>query len=95
MNLLPTPRSLQKRPGSFLLPKQKPLTAIKAIRTGTAPNHPEGYTLTITKKGIEISFRETGGLRAATATLRQILRQFGHRLPCLQITVRRSPSSVR
>ena len=85
MNLLPTPRSLQKRPGSFLLPKQKPLTAIKAIRTGTAPNHPEGYTLTITKKGIEISFRETGGLRAATATLRQILRHFGHRLPCLQI----------
>ena len=33
----------------------------------------------------KISFRETGGLRAATATLRQLLRQYGRRLPCLKI----------
>ncbi|HET7624751.1 MAG TPA: family 20 glycosylhydrolase [Verrucomicrobiae bacterium] len=45
----------------------------------------EFYTLTISKTGIEISFRETGGLRAATTTLRQLLRQFGRKLPCLKI----------
>ena len=51
----------------------------------SAPDHPEGYALTISKTGIEISFRETGGLRAATATLRQLLREYGRRLPCLNI----------
>jgi hypothetical protein len=85
MNLLPFPRSLKRRTGIFLLPKQKPLGAIKVIRTHSAPDHPEGYALTISKNGIEISFRETGGLRAATATLRQLLREYGRRLPCLRI----------
>jgi hypothetical protein len=41
--------------------------------------------LTISKAGIEISCREIGGLRAATATLRQLLREYGRRLPCLAI----------
>jgi len=45
----------------------------------------EFYALTISKNGIEISFREAGGARAATATLRQLLRQYGRRLPCLKI----------
>jgi len=85
MNLLPSPRSLKRRPGIFLLPKQKPLNGIKVVRTNTAPNHPEGYALTISKSGIEISFREIGGLRAATATLRQLLREHGRKLPCLKI----------
>src|SRR5664279_3957966 len=65
MNLLPCPRSLKILRGTFTLPKQKPLAAIKVVRTHSAPNHPEGYALTISKTGIEISFRETGGLRAA------------------------------
>ena len=85
MNLLPAPRSLKLLRGTFTLPKQKPLAAIKVVRTNSAPNHPEGYALTISKNGIEISFRETGGLRAAAATLRQLLRQYGRRLPCLRI----------
>jgi len=85
MNLLPFPRSLQRRPGIFLLPKQKPLASIRVVRTNSAPNHPEGYSLTISKSGIEISFRETGGLRAAAATLRQLLREYDRRLPCLKI----------
>ena len=85
MNLLPIPCSLQRRPGIFLLPKQKPLAAIKVVRTQTAPNHPESYALTISKSGIEISFRETSGLRAATATLRQLLREYGRHLPRLKI----------
>ncbi len=85
MNLLPTPRSLKKRPGNFLLPKHQPLSAIKVIRTDSAPGHPEGYALDISTAGVEISFREQGGLRAATATLRQLLREYGRRLPCLHI----------
>ena len=85
LNLLPTPRSLKILRGTFTLPKLKPLAAIKAIRSNSAPNHPEGYALTISKNGIEISFREAGGLRAANATLRQLMRERGRRLPCLHI----------
>lgn len=54
-------------------------------RNKSGPGHPEGYGLTISKNGIEIAVRDTGGLRAAAATLRQLLRQHGRRLPCLQI----------
>jgi hypothetical protein len=75
LNLLPCPRSLKRLPGTFTLPKEKPLTAIKVVRNQSAPNHPEGYTLTIYKSGIEIAVREVGGLCAATATLRQIIRE--------------------
>src|SRR5271154_1246614 len=85
LNLLPCHRSLKILRGTFTLPKQKPLAAIKVVRANAAPNHPEGYTLTISKNVIEISFRETGGLRAAAATLRQLLREHGRRLPCLRI----------
>jgi hypothetical protein len=85
MNLLPAPRSLLKRPGSFRLPPQKPLSAIKIVRSFSAPNHPEGYALTINRDGVLIEFRETPGLRAAAATLRQLLREYGRKLPCLKI----------
>src|SRR6516164_3088746 len=83
--LLPRPRSLRIRAGKLILPKEKPLASLKLTRKGLTPDHPEGYVLEISKSGIEISFHETGGLRAATATLRQLLRQFGHRLPYLNI----------
>ena len=84
-NLLPRPRSLKVRAGKFILPKKNPLALLKVVRASSAPDHPEGYALTISKSGIEISFREAAGWRAATATLRQLLRQFGRRLPCLKI----------
>ena len=84
-NLLPIPRSLKILRGTFTLPQQKPLAAIKVVRTQSAPDHPEGYALAISKNGIEISFRETAGLRAAATTLRQLLREYGRRLPCLRI----------
>jgi len=45
----------------------------------------EAYRLTINATGIRIEFAETGGLRAAVATLRQLQRQYGRRLPCLVI----------
>ena len=71
--------------GTYSLPKQKLLSAIKIIRTDDAPKPAEGYDLAVSKKGIEILFRETAGLRAASATLRQLLREYGRTLPCLKI----------
>ena len=85
LNLLPAPRSLKLLPGTFSLPKKRPLDCIRAIRTKSTPPHPESYSLTIDKNGITISFREPAGLRAATATFRQLLREYRRRLPCLQI----------
>ena len=85
LNLLPAPRSLKLLRGTFTLPGQKPLNAIRVVRTHNAPAQPEGYALNISKTGIEISFRETAGLRAAAATLRQLLRENGRHLPCLKI----------
>ena len=67
------------------MPDRRPRSNHLSSQDNSAPDHPEGYALTISKSGIEISFRETGGLRAATATLRQLLRQYGRRLPCLKI----------
>jgi hypothetical protein len=85
LNLLPAPRSLKMRAGKFILPKKQPLNIIKVVRTSAAPNHPEGYELAISKNDIKISFRETVGLRAAAATLQQLLREYGRTLPCLKI----------
>lgn len=67
------------------MPKSGPLAAIKAERTDSASDHPEGYALTISKSEITINFRATPGLRAAMATLRQLIREYGRRLPCLSI----------
>lgn len=85
MNLLPFPRTLKSRRGIFILPKHRPLAAIHVTRTEAAPDHPEGYTLRIDRTGVLIQYREVGGLRAAGATLRQLLREYGRALPCLQI----------
>jgi hypothetical protein len=85
LNLLPAPRSLKRLPGYFVIPKQDYQTAIKVVRTRTAPDHPDGYTLTINKTGVKTEFREPSGLRAAIATLRQLMREHGRRLPCLNI----------
>ena len=85
LNLLPAPRHLKLGAGIFLLPRHQPLSVIQVVRTDAAPAHPEGYALTINRAGMRIEFRESGGLRAATATLRQLLRAHGRRLPFLKI----------
>lgn len=144
MNLLPAPRSLKRRAGIFLLPKQATLELdaslksvearaiaqrleawsaglqpgpsaiqietrrsgnrrsadIRAVRSpafrrspaaGNNPNRlkaelqPDFYALTIDQRGVLIEFREIAGLRAAIATLRQLLHEHGRRLPCLHI----------
>lgn len=143
MNLLPTPRSLKRRAGSFLLPKRTTVELdaspnseeariivarlqdwsadlrpgstlihfnprpvgdrrsadIRAIRSPAFRRHPtparpdrlkpelhaEFYTLAIDRRGVLIEFNEPAGLRAAVATLRQLLREHGRRLPCLRV----------
>lgn len=64
-----------------------------AVQSEFAPNHPEGYALTIKKSGIQILYRQEAGLRAALATLTQLLSQFHRRLPCL--TIRDYPDFAR
>ena len=62
-----------------------PPATIRAVRSKSAPTHAGGYKLTIDRNGVRIEFRETPGLHAAVATLRQLLRQYGRHLPCLKI----------
>ena len=81
--------------GTFILRQRRSPTRYGKLEDGaptirfrqshSAPDHPESYALIIAPKGIEIVFREASGLRAATVTLHQLLRQFGRRLPCLKI----------
>lgn len=126
MNLVPFPRSLQRRSGVFNLPTECsihfpggadlpvalrlqaaarlassnltittgsviPAKAAIVCRKRTSPSkHPSAYELSIRKSGITITYGESDdftqdGLRAAIATLRQLLREFGRRLPCLEI----------
>jgi hexosaminidase len=74
-------------------PSRRDKSAIRAIQSESAPNHSEGYTLTIRKSGIQICYREEAGLRAAFATLRQLLREYRRQLPCL--TIRDYPDFAR
>jgi hypothetical protein len=85
MNLLPYPRVLKRRAGVFILPDERPLSAIKVVQTDSEPGHPEGYAIKIDRRGVQLRFREKAGLRAASATLRQILREYGRKLPYLTI----------
>jgi hexosaminidase len=66
-------------------PSEHPRLAIRAFRGTEAPDHPEGYALIICKNGVTIQHREVAGLRAAVATLRQLMREYGRRLPHLVI----------
>jgi hexosaminidase len=59
--------------------------SIRAVQSESVPAHAEGYALTIIRTGIEMRYRELPGLRAALATLGQLLREYHRRLPCLRI----------
>jgi hypothetical protein len=83
--LLPYPRSLKLTRGTFLFPKGDSLSGVECIHSDRAPSNPEGYNLTISPSGVRIESREPGGLRAAVATLNQLLRQYERKLPCLKI----------
>ncbi len=62
-----------------------PRPAIRAALDGSASDHTGGYKLKISRRGVEIGHRDEEGLRAAAATLRQLIREYGRRLPCLTI----------
>ncbi len=66
-------------------PPEHPRLVMRAIQSPAAPDHAEGYTLHIGAQGITIHYRQEGGLRAAVATLRQLVREHGRRLPRLVI----------
>jgi hypothetical protein len=62
----------------------------KVLPTFTATRNPdlrrpEEYKLEIAPSAITVEFGDPAGLRAAVATLRQLWREYGRRLPCLQI----------
>src|SRR6266850_6174305 len=64
---------------------QHPRLAIRALRSSAAPSEKQGYRLDITSSGVLLHYRDEGGLRAGAATLRQLLREYGRRLPCVII----------
>ncbi len=66
-------------------PRKSALPSICAVQSDGAPAEPAGYALKINARGVDIQFRTPDGLRAAVATLRQLLRECGPRLPCLEI----------
>jgi hexosaminidase len=66
-------------------PAAHPRLAIRAFQSESAPNHPEGYVLTVAARGVALAYREAGGLRAGIATLRQLFREYGRQLPRLSI----------
>lgn len=125
MNLLPYPRSLERRPGYCEIPEraavhlgstlprdallsagtrlqeaalaagckleivtgpaEHPRLAIRVVKSTDAPPQSEGCALTINSRLVALHYRDVGGLRAGVATLRQLLREYGRRLPQLQI----------
>src|SRR5205823_11294164 len=74
-------------------PPEHPRLAIRALQSTAAPAHAEGYTLLIGPRGVTIHYRDEGGLRTAVATLRQLLRECGRRLP--RLTIRDYPDFGR
>jgi hypothetical protein len=66
-------------------PPEHPRLAMRAIQSTAAPDHAEGYGLIIDAQGVTIHYRQEGGLRAAVATLLQLLREHGRQLPRLVI----------
>src|ERR1700722_9228029 len=57
-------------------PKNHPRLAICALPDNGAPNRADGYTLIISRQRANIGYHDEGGLRAAAATLRQLLREY-------------------
>lgn len=66
-------------------PTRHPGLAIRAGQRAAAQGRPEGYSLRIDSQGVRIAYETWGGLRAAVATLRQLLREYGRRLPRLEV----------
>lgn len=61
-----------------------PVCSLTAVHSAKL-RRPEEYRLSIGASGIHIEYGTPAGLRAAVATLRQLWREYGRRLPCLRI----------
>jgi hexosaminidase len=78
-------------PGSIRITLVK--RSVSYLRTGAFPSgntelraeSPEFHRLTIDREGVVLEFSQTGGLYAGIATLRQLLREYHRRLPCVRI----------
>lgn len=70
-----------------------PRLSIRAQQGASAPNRPCGYALDVKKTGISLDYRDTEGLRAGVATLRQLFREYGRRVPC--VTIRDYPDFAK
>jgi hypothetical protein len=64
---------------------QHPRLSIRAQQNASLPNHPAAYHLEIKPTGVFLKYRDEQGLRAGAATLRQLFREYGSRLPGLTI----------
>ena len=73
------------RPGVSAKGSTEPGAEIRCRRNPDRQRPLEYYTLTIDANGVQITCGEPGGLHAAAATLRQLLRAHGRRLPRLKI----------
>lgn len=64
----------------------KPLIHLRRRAAHRAsPTTDEGYELTIDQTGVRVTYGAVAGALASVATLCQLLRQYGRRLPCLRI----------
>ena len=62
-------------------PADHPRLAIRALqRPGSSGSLPKATLLRITAEGVGLHYRDEGGLRAAAATLRQLLHEYGRPL---------------
>lgn len=59
--------------------------AFLGSKSDQGPAHAQGYRLAIHARGITVHYRSVSGLRSAMATLRQLFREHGRRLPRLEI----------
>jgi hexosaminidase len=67
-------------------PARHPRLAIAGVKRPRLPTtQPEAYELRIDSNGVVIGYSTDAGLRAGVATLRQLLREFGRKLPALVI----------
>ena len=62
-----------------------PTACIRCLLNPGIKQPSEYYTLTIGPEGVQLICGDAGGLRAAAATLRQLLREHGRQLPRLGI----------
>jgi hypothetical protein len=61
------------------------VSAVRFVKSKSAPAHSQGYSLTIGQSGVLINYREIPGLRAGVTTLRQLMREYATCLPRLEI----------